>query len=190
MAAPDPAHLVKGSVFVTVRSWLTDEHGEQGYDDLLGAMTAEHASEVRDPLPSTWHPEEVHQSMLHALNEVFCDRDPFRYRQAIAALTVLGIHKFARLVLQMSSNAFVLRRLPTLWNVIRRGPATTEVEQQGDLTRIRYGSFPFYGDDLYRRYTLGVLTGIVRTSAEVDPEVQVVSHGTDRMVVELRLPRR
>lgn len=187
MTVSEPTHLVKGNVFVTVREWLVREHGESAYADLLDAMPAAHAAEVREPMPSIWHPEEVHQSMLHALNQVFCDRDPERYREAIAELTILGVHKFARLVLQMSSNAFVLRRLPTLWRIIRRGPATTEIEQQRGLTRIRYGSFPFYGDELYRTYILGVLTGIVRISAGVDPDATVVTHGDDRMLVELRL---
>ena len=186
--ATEPTHLVKGNVFVTVREWLTREHGREAYDDLLGAMPEDHAAEVRDPLPSIWHPEEVHQSMLHGLHAVFCDRDSRRYRDAIAELTILGVHKFARLILQMSSNAFVLRRLPTLWRVIRRGPATTDVEQREGLTTIRYGAFPFYGDELYRLYILGVLTGIVRVSAGADPEVRVVSHDVDRMRVELRLP--
>ncbi len=188
MASPEHTHLVKGNVFVTVREWLVQEHGADAYEQLLEAMPVAHAREVADPIPSTWHPEAIHQSMLHGLHAVFCGRDPRRYQEAIAALTILGVHKFARLVLQMSSNAFVLRRLPTLWRIIRRGPATTEVVQEGELTQIRYGAFPFYEDELYRSYILGVLTGIVRISAGADPEVQVVSHGADRMLVELRLP--
>jgi len=184
----DSEHLVKGNVFVTVRDWLTDAHGEASYQRLLDAMPPEHAREVADPLPSIWHPETIHQSMLHALHETVCSGDLRRYQGVIADITVLGVHKFARLILQMSSNAFVLRRLPTLWKIIRRGPATTEVDQTRERTQIAYGRFPFYGDALYRHYILGVLTGIVRTSARMDPTVEVVRYETDRLLVDLRLP--
>ena len=184
-------HLIKGNAFVTVREWLTREHPARGYEALLEAMPAEHRMLVADPTPSVWHPEAGHRSMLHALDHVICNGDPVRFHRAITGATQLGVHKFARLILQMSSNAFVLRRLPTLWRVIRRGPATTVVDQDEERTRLTYTEFPFFADPLYRRYIVGVLTGVVLTSGGAAPRVDIVEHGVDSMVAEVRLgPQR
>lgn len=151
-------------------------------------MPADHRTLVADPLASVWHPEEVHRSMLHGLFSAVCDGDTSRFHDAIVGATELGIHKFARLILQMSSTAFVLRRVPTLWHIIRRGPASTKVEQGHGITRLTYSGFPYFDDVLYRHYIVGVLTGIAHVSGGVVPDVSVLEHSADGMIVEVRFP--
>jgi hypothetical protein len=140
---------------------------------------------VRDTLPTQWHPEELHARVLQAAFAVLAKGDMARYERVIADCTLLGLKTFARLVLSMSSAEFVLRRAPTLWSVLRRGPATLTVEQSGTVSLLRYRSFPFFSDPLYRHYFRALLGAIVKPALGRTPKVRLVGHGDDWLDVEI-----
>lgn len=85
----------------------------------------------------------------------------------------------------MSSAAFVLRRAPTLYGVIRRGPATLTVDQAEGRSHLAYRQFPFFDDELYRHYFRGLLRGLVRRALGRTPEVRIVGWGPDSLDVEI-----
>lgn len=191
MSVPSLAvrHEIKGSAFVTLRQWMLTQMGTAAFRQLVRAMPATHRSAVEEPLASAWHPEEVHRDVLRGLLAT-CEGDFERYQDAIAGATQLGIHKFARLVLQMSSASFVLRRSPAMWRIIRRGPATLHVEQNDRRTVVNYRDFPFFEDLLYRKYITALLGAIVNTSAGYVPEVEIIDGSANSVAVAVTLRRR
>jgi len=160
------------------------------YDAFLAALAPEDRAIVRDTLPTQWHLEEVHARVLQAVFDVLAKQDIARYERIIADCTLLGVKTFARLVLSMSSAEFVLRRTPTLWAVLRRGPATLTVEQSDTLTLLRYRHFPFLSDRLYRHYFRALLGAIVRPALGRTPNVRLVGHGDDWLDVEIDVHTR
>jgi hypothetical protein len=155
------------------------------YEAFLAALAPDDRVIVRDTLPTQWHPEELHARVLQATFEVLAKRDINRYERIIGDCTLLGVKTFARLVLSMSSPEFVLRRTPTLWSVLRRGPATLTVEQSGTLSVLRYRSFPFFADPLYRHYFRALLGALVRPALGRTPKVRLADHGDDSLDVEI-----
>lgn len=165
--------------------WTIDRRGPEAYERFLAALPDDDRTLVRDAYPTKWHPEELHRRVLHAVFEVLARGDIRRYESIIDECTLLGVKSFARIVLSMSSAAFVLRRAPTLWSVLRRGPATLTVDQSAGVSTLHYRSFPFFTDELYRHYFRALLTAIVRPALGRTPDVRLAAHGPDWLDVEI-----
>lgn len=176
---------IKGSAFVVLGRWLTENQGEDAYASLLAALSEGDRATVSGALASQWYPEELHGRVLRRLFEVNARGDIARFEAIIDGCTLLGVQTFARLILSMSTTAFMLRRAPTLWSVIRRGPATLAVEQTDERSRLAYRQFPFFGDELYRHYFRALLMGVVRPTLGRDPSVKVFDWGPSSLDVEI-----
>lgn len=172
-------HEVKGSAFVTVARWLQREGDSGDLARYLAALGDGSRERVRDATATQWFPEAVHAEVLHAVFDVIAAGELPRFEQIIAECTTLGVQSFAKLVLSMSSPSFVLRRCPTLWSVLRRGPSSVVVEQDGARTVLHYRDFPYFDDVLYRHYLRALLGSLVRPSLGRDPTVELVGHGRD-----------
>lgn len=172
-------HEVKGSAFVTVARWLQRDADRDDLARYLAALGDATRDRVRDATATQWFPESVHAEVLHVVFEVLAAGELPRFEQIIAECTTLGVQRFAKLVLSMSSPAFVLRRCPTLWTVLRRGPASVDVDQDGPRTVLHYRGFPYFDDRLYRHYIRALLGALVRPSLGRDPTVELVGHGAD-----------
>lgn len=180
-------HEIKGAAFVTLQRLVTTEHGAENWSALVAAMPPAHGAQVQHAHASDWFDEEVHASVLRATFETVAARDVTRYEQVIDAGTTLGVHTFARLILGMSSPAFVVRRCPTLWTVIRRGPARVSVEQPSEgRSIVRYERFPFFDDVLYRHYFRALLGAVVRPALGRTPIVSLLAHTANTLDVEIR----
>lgn len=180
-------HEIKGAAFVTLQRLVTTEYGADAWSALVSTMPPAHAAAVRGAHASDWFDEVVHASVLRATFETLAARDIARYEQVIDAGTTLGVSTFARLILGMSSPAFVVRRCPALWSVIRRGPARVSVEQPSEGRSIlRYDGFPFFDDVLYRHYFRALLGAVVRPALGRTPIVSLLAHTADTLHVEIR----
>lgn len=178
-------HEIKGSAFITLARWFTETRRIHGWSEMLAHLDERDRLTVEGALASEWYPEALHGRVLEALFVVTAQRDYARFEAIVDACTLLGVQTFARLVLSMSSPAFVLRRAPTLWAVIRRGPATLTVEQTEGRSRLRYRQFPFFADELYRLYFKGLLTALVRPTLKRPPQVKIVSFSADSLDIEI-----
>jgi hypothetical protein len=183
-------HEIKGAAFLTLARYVAAEHGAPTLARLVDAMPAGERSVLEQPLASTWHPEDTHQRMLHAIFDLVAAGRLDRFEDLIARCTLRGVESFASLVLGMASPAFVLRRAPTLWGVIRRGPATLSVTQEGEVTIVSYRGFPYMGDELYRSYFVALLGALTRPSLGRTPPTKVAAHGDDWLDIRIDLSRR
>ncbi len=181
------AHEIKGSAFVTLARWTLAERGKLALDALVEALPFSDRDALTNPTASAWYPEEVHQRVLRGVWVVLAQKDPREYEQIIAKATELGVRSFARLILSFASPSFVLRRAPTLWSMLRRGPATLTIHQHGPMTELHYRDFPFFGDELYRRYFHALLGALVRPSLGRAPPVTIVGFGDDHLDVRITL---
>ncbi len=172
-------HEVKGSAFVTVARWLQRNGDRADLTRYLAALGDGSRERVRDATAMQWFPEPLHAEVLHAVFDVIAGGELPRFEQIVAECTSLGIQSFAKLVLSMSSPAFVLRRCPTLWSVLRRGPSNVVVDQHGPRSVVHYRDFPYFDDPLYRHYIRALLGSLVRPSLGHEPTVELVAHGTD-----------
>ncbi len=181
-------HEIKGSAFVTLLRWAQEHHPDQ-VDAFFAALSPTDREIVHGALPSVYYAEELHHRVLVAANAVFARDDLLSYERMIAACTALGVQTFARLVLSFASPPFLLRRMPTLWSVLRRGPATLTVEQSAAHTDLRYRSFPFFHDRLYRHYFRALLGAVVKPTLGRTPLVELKGHGPDWLDARIVLSR-
>jgi hypothetical protein len=148
-------------------------------------MGEENARAMLDPLPSAWYAETTFQSALAAVSEEVCGRDPDRFVEFIEACTVLGINRFLRIILALSSPAYLLGKMPIFWSRHRLNNGKLEVEVGDRCARLHYSEFPFFDDRNYRLFVRGVLRKTVEVASGVRPEVTVRDYGRDRLVVDV-----
>ncbi len=177
-------HEIKGSAFVTLSRWLRD-HTDPDRQAEFWLALADAAEPVRHAVAGQWFPETLHHEVLRALAATIAEGDLDRYEATIHACTLAGVQVFANLLLSMSSPAFVLRRTPTLYAVIRRGPATLTVEQSPGSSLLRYRQFPFFVDPLYRHYFRALLGAVVEPALGRTPPVELLDHGADWLDVRV-----
>jgi hypothetical protein len=175
----------KGVWFVTARRHLLDVYGESMLARVARRMGEEHASTLLEPRPSAWYPELSFQSAVGAVMEETCDGDPERFVDFIEACTVLGINRFLRVILSMTSPTYVLTKMPVFWARHRQhnGRLTVDIGERRAL--LHYTEFPFFSDPNYRICVRGILRKTLEISSGVRPEVTVRDYGQDRLLVEV-----
>lgn len=175
-SVPPPSSSASGSWALP---WLDARNGAASPEPLLPAgvltrvlarMQPAHRAALEEPIASTWYPEEALQDTLGALREgLSLGADAFM--DAMDACTVIGTTRFFRALLRMATPLFVLRQVPSMWRVVRRGAGLVEVESAVDEARLLYRDFPYFADENYRLLTLASLRAVVRTCTERDPSV-------------------
>lgn len=137
---------------------------------VLARMSPAHREALREPIASTWYPEEALQDALAALRAEL-ELGPDQFIEAMDACTVIGTTRFFRALLRMATPLFVLRQVPSMWRVVRRGAGGVEVEGTDEEARVRYRDFPYFDDENYRLLTIASLRAVVRTCTERAPTV-------------------
>jgi hypothetical protein len=179
--------FVKGVWFTTARRYVLERHGE----DILARVAEEMPDAMRDaltaPLASHWYPEEALQHGMRAIHHVVADGDSDRFVAIMQACTELGVSHFFRALIRLGTPAMVLRKVPAMWKLIRRGPAATIVVD-ADAARavVSYADFPYFDDPNYRSLTVGSLRAVTWICARRMPRVEIVRHSRDALSVIVR----
>lgn len=181
----DAEPLAKGVWFVTARRHLLDVYGEEMLARVAQSMSEEHANALLEPLASAWYPELSFQSAVGAVMEETCERDPERFVDFIEECTVLGINRFLRVILSLTSPAYVLSKMPVFWSRHRQhcGKLTVDIGERRAL--LQYTDFPFFDDPNYRICVRGILRKTLEISSGARPEVIVRDYRRDRLLVEV-----
>lgn len=175
---------VKGAWFTSARRYLT----ESGQDDVAERMIARleppHLEAFRDPIASAWYPEETLATTLRILREeTRAERDE-RFVQVMQGITHVGLNRFFRLVLDLSSADFVLRKIPVMWGHIRRGAGKVEVQTDPRGATIRYSEFPWFSDPNYRLLTVGSIRTLL-VACNTSGDVRVGESFHDALTIEI-----
>lgn len=177
---------VKGIWFDSARGWLDRHHGRARLERIDARVAPQYRGILRDALTSGWYPEEALAEMLFAMRAELTDGSREAFIGIIESITLEGVGRFFRLVLSLASPTFVLRKVPVLWDRMRRGAGRVEVEVLPDRVRLHYREFPWFGDENYRLMTVGTLTGICKAAGARAPQVEIVDWGRDRLDVDVR----
>lgn len=176
---------VKGAWFVTARSYVLERHGDVALREIAEAVAEERRRAVLEPIASVWYPEEWLQETLAAAHRVVAGEDEHEYVRFIEGCTEQGVSRFFSVLIEISTPAFILSKVPFMWDRIRRGPGEVTVSRNDVGSRIHYQKFPYFEDPLYRLLTVGSLRAVVRRCTGAEPDVRVVSHTNDACLVDV-----
>jgi hypothetical protein len=176
---------VKGIWFVSMRAWLDQHVSEDQRRELSACLSPPFRAAFAEPLVSEWYPEAMLEEALLATYEVVAVRDRARFLSIMEACTEIGVNRFFRLLLRLSTLSFVTKLVPTMWKQIRRGRGDVKVAIEGDRARLEYSDFPRFVDPLYELMTIGSLRALVRISTGREPVVEVVARNPEGLVVAI-----
>ncbi|MBO6934978.1 MAG: hypothetical protein JJ863_08380 [Deltaproteobacteria bacterium] len=173
------AHEVKGSFFVIARKLLRERYADRE-KEFMAALGPEVRATYEDTLASEWLPEEHLQEMLGALRSVVARGEAVRFETLLEESVEMGVHSFFTALLSLASAGFVLRRIPVLWKLIRRGGSHVSVRKHPEGTLVCYQAFPYFDDPVYEALTRASIRVLLRLTGEKG-QVRVV-HRTERQL--------
>lgn len=180
---------VKGVWFVSARAYLVQRFGDEGVRRVAEGMpTARYRGALVDPLPSSWYPEDALSEALDSMLVGAASGDELRFLGMMRDCTDIGINRFFKAVARLTSPAFMLRRVPTMWSHIRRGAGQVEVHVREPAVVIEYSQFPYFARRTYQLMTEGSLSALMRVCTGHLPEIRVTDVGTSHLTVEI-VPR-
>lgn len=179
------ASEVKGIWFESARGWLLRTHGPEALVRVEQRLDPELRGLLREPMASQWYPESSLAALLVATRDELTDGSARGFIAMVEDITLDGVGRFFRLVLSLASPGFVLRKVPVLWNRMRRGAGRVEVETRPDRVRLRYREFPWFDDENYRLMTVATIQGICRAAGSRAPVAEVVQWSPDTLDVDV-----
>jgi hypothetical protein len=187
MATRYPEHETKGVWFIAGRSYLHAKLGPEGYRNLLNAMPADYREVADAPLPSMWYPEDAAAAFLRAWLEVGAGGDRTAFATMVGEASEAGVGRFFRAIGSMASARFLLRRTPTIFKQMRRGPASVSTEDRDMDVVVRYHAFPFLEDDVYATCFPVQLAALVHATTGTTVETRVLERSTSSLTVAVQL---
>ena len=182
---PGEVPQAKGVWFATAHRQVLADYGDDGLAAVARHMGDELAPAIVDPIVSAWYPETTFQRAMTAVGETVCGNDPERFVDFIEACTASGINRFLRIILALTSPAYLLGKMPVFWARHRLHNGKLEVDVSERAARLHYSEFPFFDDRHYRLFVRGVLRKTVEVASGKRPDVTVRDYGKDRLVVDV-----
>jgi len=179
------APLVKGVWFVTARRHILEEHGATKLSDVASAMEEANRPALLEPMASTWYSETVFQDALRAVMQELAHHDVLAFSNFIEACTVLGVNTFFRVLLRITSPAFLMRQMPALGRQYRKNDWECEVEADDRKAVLRWRGCPYLADRNYRLYVVAMLVKCSELCTARRPHCDVLAHGRDSMTVQV-----
>ncbi|HEY1697378.1 MAG TPA: hypothetical protein VGG39_34690 [Polyangiaceae bacterium] len=183
MAPERSVSEVKGLWFTVGRRYVLESHGEEALATCVARLGDRHGPVFADPLPSAWYPEETLQQTLGVLGVVIAGGESDRYVRIIEDCSLLAVHHFFRALLRLVPPATMLRKVPTMWGLIRRGAGRVVVDADETHALVRYSEFPYFDDLNYRLLTLGAIRSLMTLCGARNARVELGTHTADSLNV-------
>lgn len=180
-----PPSEVKGLWFTVPKRYILENHGADALAMVITHMGERHGAIFDSALSSEWYEEETLRRLLAACHEVLARNHDDEYVHVVEETSLVAIHHFFRALLRLVPPAAMLRKIPTMWNIMRRGPGRVEVETSDQGGVVHYSSFPYFDDVLYRLMTKGAIRALMRLCG-TPAEVVLGEHTRDSLNVEVR----
>ena len=180
-----PVSEVKGLWFTVGRRYVLENYGEETFAACLARLGEKHGAVFAEPLPSAWYPEETLQQTLAVLDLVVAEGDKDLFVHIIEGCSLLAVHHFFRALLRLVPPATMLRKVPTMWNLIRRGAGRVVVEADETHGVVRYSEFPYFDDVHYRLLTLGAIRSLMTLCGAQRARVELSAHTSDSLTVDV-----
>jgi hypothetical protein len=183
-----PVSEVKGLWFTVGRRYVLERYGPELLDECVARLGERHGIVLAEPLPSAWYPEETLQQMLAVLDVVLARGDPGEFVQIIEECSLLAVNHFFRALLRLVPPATMLRKVPTMWGLVRRGVGRVAVDADETHGVVRYTDFPYFDDAHYRLLTIGALRSLMVLCERRDARVEIVQHTSDSLTMAVVYP--
>jgi hypothetical protein len=180
-----PPSEVKGLWFTVGRRYVLENAGQESLDAIMAHMGSAHGAIFGSALPSEWYPEETLQRTLAALDAILAEGNHAEFVRVTEEASLLGIHHFFRALLRIVPPGMMLRKIPTMWNIMRRGPASVVVETGDEGGEVKYSGFPYFADTHYRLRTKGAIQALM-TLCGTRADVELGEHTPDSLLVHVR----
>jgi len=185
MAPAQPVSEVKGLWFTVGRKYILETYGQETLDACVARLGERHGAILAEPLSSAWYPEETLQQTLGVLHVVVAREDPGLYVRTIEECSLLAVHHFFRALLRLVPPATMLRKVPKMWTLIRRGAAHVAVDADETHAVVRYREFPYFDDVNYRLLTLGAIRSLMTLCGAGRARVELAAHTHDSLTVDV-----
>jgi hypothetical protein len=123
--------------------------------------------------------------VLDAVSVEACGSAVEPYCKFIESCAVVGINRFLRVLLSLTSPAYVLTKMPVFWARHRRNNGTLNVDLGTRSARLHYAGFPFFDDRNYRVMVRGILCKTLEITSGERPDVTVRDYTRDSLVVDM-----
>lgn len=185
MPAVRPLSEVKGLWFTVARRYLVETYGPGKLAECVAYLGEPWGPMLSDPLPSAWYPEEALQDTLRMLDEVVVGGDQEEFIRVLEQCSLLAVNTFFRALLRLVPAPTMLRKVPTMWTLIRRGVGKVVVEAEDTSAVVRYSEFPYFHDLRYRLLTLAAIQSLMILCGRRDARVRLGAHTHDSLLVHV-----
>ena len=172
-------HQVKGIWLVAARAAVSDQFGVATLDRMEGAYSGRYHRALRQPVASSYYPEDALQDALQLLDETVTRGDDEKFRTTIRHATSHAVSTVFRVFLRASTASFILRQVPTLWREVRRGPAKVKVTPGDGGATLDYSEFPYFDDRRYLLLTQATIEELLFLCTKRRPAVTISDSGAD-----------
>jgi hypothetical protein len=181
-----PVSEVKGLWFVVGRRYVLLNQGADALEQCIALLGEKHGAVLDAPMASAWYPEEALQQTLGVLDLVVARSDPAEFVRVVEGCSLMAINAFFRTLMRLVPPATMLRKIPTIWSLIRRGAGRVVVETGHEQAVVRYSEFPYFDDVHYRLLTLGAVRSLLTLCRAENARVDVTAHSIDTLTVQAR----
>jgi hypothetical protein len=181
-----PVSEVKGLWFTVGRSYIVETYGQEMLAQCVERLGDRHGRIFAEALPSEWYPEETLQQTLGVLDVVVARGDQREYVRMIEECSLVAVNRFFRALLRLVPPPTMLRKIPTMWTLIRRGAGRVTVEADDTHAVVRYSEFPYFEDVHYRLLTIGAIRALLTLCGARDGQVEVAAYTPDSITMDVR----
>jgi len=185
MAPSRPVSEVKGLWFTVGRKYILETYGQETLDVCVARLGERHGAVLAEPLSSAWYPEETLQQTLGVLHVVVAGEDTELYVRMVEECSLLAVHHFFRALLRLVPPATMIRKVPKMWTLIRRGAGHVTVEADETHAVVRYSEFPYFDDVNYRLLTLGAVRSLMTLCGARQARIELAAHTHDSLAVDV-----
>lgn len=188
--AVDTEPQVKSLTFATLRTFAPKYLGPEQYDTVRSRIGAQTRALLDTAEPGIWIAEAAMRDVLTAIHQGPLAGDDEGFIRFARALAHEGITRFMRIFLTLASARFVLKRVPVVWNRLRRNAGEVVVEVDGDHVAVLYAGFPFFGTATYRLLSLANCQALVHAATRRFPAGTIADWSEDTLRLEFDLAAR
>ena len=116
---------------------------------------------------------------MRAVMEAHAHHDPDVFNAFIEACTVLGVNTFFRILLRITSPAFLMRKMPGLSRQYRRNDWVCEVDADEHRAVLWWKNVPYLHNRTYRLYCVAMLAKCSELCTGKRPSINTLGHGDD-----------
>jgi len=185
MPSKEPVSEVKGLWFVVGKRYVLDHHGPEMLAACVARLGERHGHVLAEPIASEWYPEETLQQTLAVLDVVVAQGDQDAFVQILVECSLLAVNHFFRALLRLVPPPTMLRKIPTMWTLIRRGTGRVVVEADETHGAVRYSEFPYFDDVHYRLLTVAAVRSLMILCGARDARVDLAAYSRDTLALDV-----